>query len=147
MRISFVRRKNSDLPLYNGRRSPSRPSSPHRKVITRKHILIGLFILLLIVLFRPTAGSQKKVASPLSELLSAQGLFHRERSPKTASTAISMLARTYSIPVSSSLSRWPAFVPVSIKTVPTCYNQEHDTQHWQWNRMTRRIIVIISPSC
>jgi len=64
MRLGFLRRKNTDLPLFNGRRNGSRSPSPQRKVISRKYICIGIFVLiLLILLLKPSGSSSSKVFS------------------------------------------------------------------------------------
>ena len=62
MRIGFLRRKNTDLPLFNGRRNGTRPSSPHRNIPSRKHVLLGLAIVAtVLLLFNATSSSESKV--------------------------------------------------------------------------------------
>lgn len=113
MRLGFLRRKNTDLPLFNGRRNGTRSSSPHRNAPSRRHIFIGLLIVaIVILLYNSTSSSEPKVRDFLLPLILC-----RERSQRHDSTCTTMPEKTYLTTVFSSSNPSLPYVPISTRIV------------------------------
>lgn len=137
MRLGFLRRKNTDLPLFNGRRNGTRSSSPQRKVPSRKHLIIGLIVfVVLLLIFRPTSSSQPKVSTSIYKLIS------REKNPRLGMIDTIMHAKTSSTIDYFSLNPSPQYVQISTKTIHSGNNQRLAICHWEWMKMPIQIINI-----
>ena len=131
MRLGFLRQNNTDLPLFNSRRSGSRSPSPHRKPLLKKHVFIGLLVLLaLILLFRPS-GSSKIQVFPLRDIYLN---FDRRESRILDLINTSRLGRIYSMIVCIISSQWLPYVPTWTQTTHFGRSQHGGTLHWGWIR-------------
>lgn len=140
MRLGFLRRKNTELPLFNGRRSSTCSSSPHRNVPSRRHVLIGLAVVaIVILLYNSTSSSEPKVRGFLLPLTHC-----RERTRKHGSTCTIMPEKTYSTTVFSLSNPLPLSAPVSTQIVHSGPKARVVTPPWEWTKTPAWTITTIS---